>query len=699
MPKPTTTKGRATTKAAKTRTVAAIPAATKSQGANGLAPPPARKKAAAKPVIAANPKPVTVKPVATKPVTETVASAPAAQAAPPPSPTPEAPPAAAKTAVPLPPAPEPLVNSTWMPSDPADYARNLAKLMEGSGKAWTTIVQRAAPSPKLPEMTESAKAFGVVTQSWLAEPEKLLEAQKALATRYYELWQSTLKRGVGHTVAPVVTPEPGDNRFKDPDWKAHPYFDTWKQYYLITSQWLDGLVDDAPGIDDRTKQRADFYLRQITTAASPSNHPLTNPEVIRATLESSGGNLVKGMENFQRDLERSGAMLSVAQSDTEAFEVGRNVATTPGKVVFQNSVIQLLQYTPTTKTVHRVPLLIVPPWINKFYILDLQPQKSFIKYAVDQGFTVFVVSWVNPDGALASKTFEDYAREGILAAADAVSRATDVHKINVLGYCVGGTLLATTLAWLAAANEDRFRSATFLAAQVDFEKAGDLLVFIDDNQLNKLEATMAEAGGVLDGGRMAQVFNMMRPRDLIWPYVDNNYMLGKKPMAFDLLYWNQDSTRMCAANHIFYLRNFYLENKLAKGGMSFGGRTLDMAAVKLPVYELAAKEDHIAPAESVYRGARLFGGPVRYVMAGSGHIAGVINPPGKPKYQYWSAGEALPPSLAEWQAKAAETAGSWWPDWSAWLAGHAGEQVNARPPGEGLAVLEDAPGSYVRVKA
>jgi polyhydroxyalkanoate synthase len=405
------------------------------------------------------------------------------------------------------------------------------------------------------------------------------------------------------------------------------------------------------------------------------------------------------MAHLAEDMAKSKDLLKISQTDLAAFEVGRNIATTPGRIVFQNEILQLIQYTPSTEQVYRVPLLIVPPWINKYYILDLQASKSFVKFAVDQGFTVFVVSWVNPDERLAGKTFADYMREGVLEAADAVSRQTGVDHINVLGYCVGGTLLGTTLAWLAANHIDRFRSATFLAAQVDFSKAGDLLVFIDDAQLKALEEMMAERG-YLDGSRMANVFNMLRPRDLIWPYIVNNYMLGKKPFPFDLLYWTQDSTRMPAANHGFYLREFYHENRLAKGEMVLNGVRLDLGKVKLPIYHLATREDHIAPAKSVYIGARLFGGPVRYVLAGSGHIAGVVNPPGKPKYQHWIGdGDRLPDTLEDWIAAATEHPGSWWPDWAKWLGGHSAGLVPARDPDGGpLKAVEAAPGSYVLAK-
>jgi len=591
------------------------------------------------------------------------------------------------------------------PPDPADLqkvdpellTRNMLRYWEESGRVLSEVMERVGPFAPTPEMSEAARAFGELTQHWMSEPHRFAAAQQELAGEFVDLWTRTLRRNMGEDAEPLAEPEPGDNRFKDAEWSANPFFDYWKQAYLLTSRWTERLVAETDGVDERTRQKAEFYLRQLTSAASPSNFPLTNPEVLRETIATSGENLVQGLSQLAADLGKSGATLNISQTDLSAFKVGGNLATSPGKVVFQNDIIQLIQYAPSTPEAHRVPILIVPPWINKFYILDLTAQKSFVRYLVGQGFSVFLISWANPDQKLAGKSFENYMREGILAAADAVSRATDVHKINVLGYCVGGTLLGTTLAWLAARGEDRFRSATFLAAQMDFSKAGDLLVFIDDAQLKSLEEMMAERG-VLDGSKMATVFNMLRPRDLIWPYIVNNYLLGKKPMPFDLLYWNQDSTRMPAANHAFYLRQFYLENNLAKGRMKFAGEKLDLSKVKLPVYELATKEDHIAPAKSVYIGARLFGGPVQYVMAGSGHIAGVVNPPEKVKYQYWT-NEALPTTHEDWQRGASEHPGSWWPHWVKWLSSQSGEMLPARNPGDGLKVIEDAPGSYVGVKA
>jgi polyhydroxyalkanoate synthase len=586
--------------------------------------------------------------------------------------------------------------------NPEVLARNILKAYEKAGKALSSMIERSdaksGPFSAATEMSEATKTLSDITRHWMTDPARLMEAQGDLMRGYTELWNNTLRRMMGEQVEPVAKPEVGDNRFKDPEWSENPYFDFWKQAYLLTSHWAEDMLDKTEGLDERTKHKAEFHLRLISSALSPTNFPFTNPEVLRETLATNGENLVKGMTNLVRDMERSKDLLKITQTDEHAFEVGRNLAVTPGKVVFQNDLFQLIQYTPTTAKVHETPLLIVPPWINKFYILDLTSQKSFVKYVVEQGFTTFVVSWVNPDERLAGKTFEDYMTEGILAAADAVRRETGSKQCNVLGYCVGGTLLASTLAYLAARGQEPFKSATFLTAQTDFTKAGDLKLFIDDAQLKSIEEMMAERG-YLDGSRMATVFNMLRPRDLIWPYIINNYMLGKKPFPFDLLFWNQDSTRMPAANHNFYLREFYLENRLAKGQLSLCGTRLDLKKIKLPVYSLAAREDHIAPAKSVFIGMQLLGSKVEYVMAGSGHIAGVINPPGpKAKYQYWTNSKRCD-SFERFAETAEEHPGSWWPHWIEWLAKQSGAKVEARTPGAKLGVIEDAPGRYVKAKA
>jgi polyhydroxyalkanoate synthase len=426
---------------------------------------------------------------------------------------------------------------------------------------------------------------------------------------------------------------------------------------------------------------------------------LTNPEVLRETLSSNADNLVRGMKMLAEDIEAGKGTLRIRQSDPANLAVGVNMATTPGKVIYQNALMQLIQYEPSTENVLRTPLLIIPPWINKYYILDLRPEKSFIKWCVDQGITVFVISWVNPDKQLGAKTWEDYMKQGPLAAMDIIGKATGEMKVHTMGYCVGGTLLATTLAWLAEKRRVRVSSATLLAAQVDFTHAGDLLVFVDEPQISALERDMQESG-VLEGARMAMAFNMLRSNDLIWSYVVSNYLKGKPPAAFDLLHWNSDATRMPAANHSYYLRNCYLENRLSSGSMVLDNTLLDLSKVKVPVYNLATREDHIAPADSVLYGSQFFGGPVEYVLSGSGHIAGVVNPPASGKYQYWLNDNTKDVSLADWIKGAQEHKGSWWPHWREWLGTIDAEQVPSRHVGsDALPPIEEAPGSYVRVRA
>ena len=608
----------------------------------------------------------------------------------------------------LPPAAPSVDFSAYQVKDPVELGRNILQAMETVAKVWVEMMEKQAAAgvqPKMPsipnadDLPQPAKALATLWQTWLKDPARLSEAQGELVAGYLQVWQNALHKVGGVDSHPVAEPESGDNRFKDPEWSSNAYFDFWKQSYLLTVRWAENLLEGTQGLDDQGRHQAEFALRQLAAAFSPTNFPATNPEVIRETIATNAGNIAEGMRQLLADVQRTDkGPLKITQSDTSAFEVGKNIAISPGKVIFQNDLQQLIQYTPSTDKVRTIPLLIVPPWINKFYILDLAPQKSLIKYMVDQGFTVFIVSWVNPDERLKHKTFEDYMKEGILAAADAVKRETGEKKCNVVGYCVGGTLLYATLAVLAAKREDVFNTATFLTAQADFTKAGDLKLFIDDGQLKDIDKRMADAG-YLEGGSMASVFNMLRPKDLIWPYIVNNYMLGKKPFPFDLLYWNQDSTRMPAANHSYYLREFYYENRLAKGDMTLDGVKLDLKKIKLPVFHLAAKEDHIAPVRSVFIGARMLGGPVEFVMAGSGHIAGVVNPPDpkKIKYQYWTNSDRVD-TIEEWIEGAKETPGSWWPYYSAWLAKQSKGLIDARAPGRKLKAIEDAPGSYVKTK-
>jgi polyhydroxyalkanoate synthase len=503
----------------------------------------------------------------------------------------------------------------------------------------------------------------------------------------------------GEQVEPTVVPAKGDKRFNDPDWGAHPLFDVMKQSYLLTSNWLNSLVADVEGVDPLEKRRVEFFMKMLTDAVSPSNFLMSNPAALREVVATQGESLVRGMDQFAEDLARGGGQLSISQTDMDEFVVGENVATAPGKVVYQNDILQLLQFNPTTDEVREIPLLLFTPWINKFYITDLRPDNSLIRWLTAQGFSVFVTSWVNPDERLAAKTFEDYLVEGIYDATAQVMKQCGTDKVNTVGYCIGGTLLSCALAHMAAKGDERINSATFFAAQQDFAEAGDLRLFVDEGWLKDIEAQMDKAGGFLPGKSMADTFNALRGNDLIWSFFVNNYLMGKEPKPFDLLFWNSDQTRMPKALHLFYLRNFYKDNALADGNLTLAGVKLDLSKVKTPIYVQSSREDHIAPYRSIYRGAKLFGGPVTFTMAGSGHIAGVINHPDAKKYQHWT-NSALPGSVEEWMAGAVEHPGSWWPHWAAWLNERSGDMVPARDPTKGvLKPLEDAPGSFVKVRS
>jgi polyhydroxyalkanoate synthase len=532
-----------------------------------------------------------------------------------------------------------------------------------------------------------------------AQPDRLMRAQADLFGRYMDLWKAAASRVHGEPATEVAQPAKGDKRFVDPDWSQNPVFDVIKQSYLITSDWLNELVGGVEGVEPMTKRRVEFFTKMLTDAISPSNFLLSNPAALREAMQTEGQSLLSGMENFAGDLARGGGQLSISQTDFSQFKVGENVATAPGKVIFQNELIQILQFDPSTETVCEIPLLIFPPWINKFYILDLRPENSMIRWLSSQGITVFVTSWVNPDASLAARTFEDYLKEGVYAATEAVMRQAGVSQVNTVGYCIGGTLLSCALAHMAARGDKRIASATFFAAQQDFSEAGDLLLFTNEEWLKQLEGMMDAGGGVLSGQAMADTFNALRSNDLIWSFFVNNYLMGKEPRPFDLLFWNADQTRMPKALHLFYLRKFYGENALARGELVMDNVRLDLGAVTTPIYVQSSREDHIAPYRSVYKGAKLFGGPVNFMMAGSGHIAGVINHPDAKKYQHWTNPE-LPATVEEWMAGAVEHPGSWWPDWAKWLKARSGGEVPARDPAKGpLKPLEDAPGSYVKVRS
>ncbi len=587
--------------------------------------------------------------------------------------------------------------------DPGVTAEQLAALTERSQRLVQAFWQRQAEADggdfSITDPSAVGRAFLALGTRLLADPTRLAEAQAQLWRDGLALWQTMVQRLQGQPAERLIEPDRSDRRFKDEAWTEELVYDYLKQSYLLSARWLRTLVKDVPGLASGDQQKVDFYTRQFVSALAPSNFVLTNPAVLRKAKETGGQNLVDGLRHLLDDLERGRGRLKITMADEQAFEVGRNVASSPGKVVFQNQLMQLIQYAPSTEQVYRRPFLIVPPWINKFYILDLQPRNSLIKWAVDQGHTVFVISWINPRQELATKDFSDYMQDGPLAALDAIEQATAEREVNILGFCIGGILTATTLAYLAAKGDDRLKAATFFASLFDFKEVGEVRVFVDDDQIAHMEAHIRDKG-YLEGQHMADMFNLMRENDLIWSFVVNNYLMGREPPPFDLLYWNADATRLPAAMLLSYIRQFYQENRLRQpGGLELLGEPIDLGKVKTPVYIVATKDDHIAPWASCYPGTQLFAGPKRFVLGASGHIAGIINPPAAHKYGYWSS-QRLPADPEKWLAGAKFHEGSWWPDWGAWLARKAGKKVPARHPGDGkLTPIEDAPGSYVKVRA
>ena len=594
--------------------------------------------------------------------------------------------------------PEKPADPAFKVPDAAVLGRGMADIAERSQRLVAEWLQRMPKEEKGADPLNIGGAFMEMTSKLMSNPAHLVQAQMGLWRDYMSLWQNTAQRMMGMETKPVIDSLSGDRRFKDAAWKDSEVFDFIKQSYLLSARYVQDVVTHVDGLDDKTAKKVDFYARQFMDAMSPSNFLMTNPEVLRKTAETGGENLIKGLNNLLTDLEQGKGQLRIKMTDMDAFKLGENIGVTPGKIVYQNELMQLVQYNPTTENVLKRPLLIGPPWINKFYILDLRPRNSFVKWATSQGHTVFVISWVNPDEKLSEKSFEDYMKQGYLAALDAIEQATGEREVNAIGYCLGGTLLASTLAYMAAHGDDRIKTATFFVTMMDFQEAGELGVFIDEEQLSALEDKMNKRG-YLEGSEMATTFNMLRANDLIWSFVVNNYLMGNDPFPFDLLYWNADSTRMPAKMHSFYLRKMYQENLLSQpGGIELAGTPIDLGEVKTPAYFLSTREDHIAPWKSTYRGTQLLGGTKRFVLAASGHIAGVVNSPDGGKYNHWINLE-LPPDPDAWFAGATEHTGSWWPDWHAWIQAHGDAQVAARTPGDGkLPVIEDAPGSYVKVR-
>ncbi|SFU70557.1 PHA/PHB synthase family protein [Halomonas korlensis] len=581
------------------------------------------------------------------------------------------------------------------------YAEALERLSTGSSRAWQGWLERQTRGDffTLPDPAVAAKSLASLGQQFLLHPQRALELQQQLWQGYTTLWQNTTQRLFGESPSPAAEPAPRDKRFKGKGWEENLYFDTLRQAYQLTAeQWLKGVHEVTEELDRDERVKIEFYARQLMDALAPSNYATTNPEVIEATVRTGGANLLQGMANLMDDMARGEGLLRIKQSDTAGLELGKNIAVTPGKVIYQNELMQLIQYAPATEEVDRRPLLIVPPWINKFYILDLTPQRSFIRWAVDQGITVFIISWVNPDERYAEVAFDDYLTQGTLKAMEIVKEVTGEETLNTIGYCIGGTLLGCTLAHQAARGDERVHSATFFTTLLDFSEVGPLEVFIDEEQIRYMEHHM-EQRGYLEGTHLANAFNLLQSADLIWGFVINNYLLGRDPKAFDLLYWNSDSTRMPRRMQSFYLRNMYLENRLTEpGGISLAGEAIDLGKVRTPAFFVATEKDHIAPWQSSYRGAHLLGGRPRFILGGSGHIAGVINPADSAKYGYFSYGH-LPRDPERWLASATHHPGSWWPEWRKWLQRRAGGQVPAREPGsERFPPIEEAPGAYVRVR-
>lgn len=582
-------------------------------------------------------------------------------------------------------------------------AHNMAEVFDISGQIWQTFLagQLQEGGRKHPDPLNTWPTFAELYRTMWDNPKQLADKTIEFWAAQQQLWQNSLLKWLGAPDAKQSLELPHmlkpDKRFSHKEWSENAIFDYLKQSYLLTSGWMQDTVNSVGEMDPKERRKAAFYTRYFVEAMNPANFFALNPEVLEATAREKGENLVRGLKMMLADLERGKGKLLIRQTDMDAFEVGRNTAVTEGAVIFENELIQLIQYAPTTEKVHAKPLLIIPPWINKYYILDLNQKKSMVKWLVDQGHTVFIVSWVNPDSRHGAKSWEDYMFEGGLTAIEKALEETEQKSLHLVSYCVGGTMAGTLMAWLGKRRDRRVASVTFFTAQLDFEDAGELQIFVDEHILEVVGEEMEK--GYMPADRMAQAFNMLRANDLIWGYVVNNYMLGKDPFPFDLLYWNADSTAMPARAHRFYLERFYIRNAFAKGELTVRDVPITLADIKGPVYHVATKEDHIAPAASVYRGAKeMKKASVRFVLSGSGHIAGVVNPPSLQKYQYWTNDDMAPATLEDWMQEAVETPGSWWPDWDAWLKQRSGRLVPARVPGAHLGVVEAAPGSFVRVR-
>ncbi|MEM9739305.1 MAG: class I poly(R)-hydroxyalkanoic acid synthase [Pseudomonadota bacterium] len=574
-----------------------------------------------------------------------------------------------------------------------DLSKNMAKALIESQKLMTDAMGRPAQALDNPNdhplMIGSGNAMTRMGQSVARHPERIVGANMDLMQGYMSLWHDMMTGTIGGGPK-------SDRRFSDPEWTSNPMFDFMRQAYELNTQWLMSLVDQADELGEQDKRKAQFLTRQTVDAFAPTNFFATNPTALKKMLETGGASVVEGLRQAREDLTRGDGKLSISQTDETPFTVGENVATAPGKVVFRNELIELIQYAPSTASVHDIPLLIFPPWINKFYILDLREENSMIRWLVNKGLTVFVVSWRSADEVTKDYTWQDYVENGIFPALEETLAITGAPQANTVGYCIGGTLLTSALAYMSKTDDDRIRSATFFASQSDFEKAGDLLVFTDPAAIGEVTRMIDENDGIMPGETMGETFNWLRPVDLVWRYVVDNYMIGKKPRPFDLLYWNADQTNIPGPTHLTYLRDFYGRNALSRGRFELFGEPINIGDITIPVTVQSSRDDHICPYDSVYRTAQSFGGPVRFVLAGSGHIAGVVNHPDANKYQHWLNDKALPGTVKEWIDGCEEIAGSWWPSWWTWLEPLSGKQVPAREPED--AGLGAAPGAYVKAR-
>ncbi len=571
------------------------------------------------------------------------------------------------------------------------FAQNMAKVAEISAQIWALMLEsKASPAPTGGELAAPMLQFA---RTFWAKPEKASDSLAEYWGVQQALWQQAMAKWTGAASAPDAPAPSGGKRFAHPAWSENALFDYIKNTYLLTADWVQNQVSGADDLSEHERKKLALMSRNMVEAMNPANFFALNPEVLQATFDEQGGNLVRGLTMMLEDIERGQGNLLIRQTDLDAFKVGENMATTPGAVIYQNEVLQLIQYAPATKTTYAKPLLFVPPWINKYYVLDLNQKKSMMKWLVSKGYTVFIISWVNPNSAQKDQTWDSYL-DAILAAIDVALAETGQKSLQLAGYCIGGTMTGTLLAQLGKADK-RVASATFLTTLLDFTDAGELQAMVDEESIKQVD-TMME-GGFLPAQYMASAFNSLRANDLIWSYVVNNYLLGKEPFPFDLLYWNSDSTAMPAKVHHFYLTRFYLRNAFAKGGLTIKGKPASLSDIRGPVYQLATVEDHIAPAASVLQGAvQLHNANTRFVLAGSGHIAGVVNPPAAKKYQYWAADDPKTDDLEGWRADIEPVAGSWWFDWDKWLKKRAGKRVPARDPGAVNGVIEPAPGAYVK---